>query len=87
MPEQIFRHLAAREHSGLGVEQPQLGLDAREVSDPGGDAGRGVVTERVEVDEVEAALGLGGGLIVVALASPGRRERPLAGARVVAPVA
>jgi len=45
------------------------------------DLGRGVVAEPVEFDQVEAALGLGGFQAVDAC-EPGRRESPLAGARV-----
>ena len=57
-----------------------------QVPGPGGDLGRGVVAEPVQLDQVEAPLGLGG-LQPVDAGVPGRREEPLPGARVVAALA
>jgi hypothetical protein len=57
--EEVFGHGALGEHAGGGVEQVKLVFDPGQVGDPGGDGGGGVVAERVEVDQVEAAFGLG----------------------------
>src|SRR5216683_5053988 len=80
--EQVFRHAAGGEHSLEGTQQPQLALDPGEVLEEGGDPVRGGVVERVEVDQVEAPFGLGGGRVAVALAAFDVGEDPLAGARV-----
>lgn len=65
--EQVLRHAVVSEHAGLSFEEPQLDFEAGEVSDPRRDAGGGVVPEGVEVDQIEATLGLGGGLIALAV--------------------
>ena len=83
---EVFGHGAAGEHAGVGVHQPQLLLDPGQVPGPGGDLGRGVVTEPVQLNQVEPPLGLGG-LQDVDTSVRGRREGPLAGARVVAALA